>query len=112
MEQIMNKLVRDNIPQIIENNNEIAETRILSDEEYFYELNKKLLEECNEVVQASTKEERLEELADLLEVMKALAKIDNYQLETIELMAKQKAQKRGAFDKKIYLVKTITKTNN
>lgn len=105
----MNKLVRDKIPEIIENNNEIAETRILSDEEYFLELKKKLLEECNEVLTAETKEARLEELADLLEVMKALAKTDNYKLEDIEIKAKEKAHKRGALDQKIFLIKTKTK---
>ena len=109
MERVMNKLVRDRIPEIIENNNEIAETRILSDEEYLEELKKKLLEECNEVISSKTKEEVLEELADLLEVMKALAKTNNYTLEDIEKNAKQKALKRGAFNQKIYLIKTITK---
>jgi len=105
----MNKLVRDKIPDIIKNNNELAETRILSDEEYLIELKKKLLEECNEVLTADTKETRLEELADLLEVMKALAKTDNHNLEDVELKAKEKALKRGAFDQKIYLIRTITK---
>lgn len=109
MEKSMNKLVRDKIPKIIENNNEIPEFKILSDDEYLIELNKKLLEECNEVLTAETKESRLEEMADLLEVMKALAKIDNYNLEDISNKAKEKAQKRGAFDKKIYLIKTMTK---
>lgn len=109
MEKVMNKLVRDKIPEIISNNNELAETRILSDEEYFLELRKKLLEECNEVLTANTKESRLEELADLLEVMKAMAKQDDYNLEDIEIKAKEKALKRGAFDQKIYLIKTVTK---
>ena len=45
MVQIFNKLVRDNIPNIIENNGEKAITRILSDKEYRVELYKKLLEE-------------------------------------------------------------------
>lgn len=105
----MNKLVRDKIPDIIENNNEIAFTRVLTDKEYFDELNKKLMEECNEVVNAKNKEERLEELADLLEVMKAIAKFDNYNLDNITEVAKEKALKRGAFDKKIYLIKTRTR---
>ena len=45
MEQIFNKLVRDNIPDIIHNNGKKAITRILSDEEYKQELEKKLYEE-------------------------------------------------------------------
>jgi len=44
------KLVRDNIPDIIKNNGEIPITRILSNGEYKFELEKKLLEECNEVI--------------------------------------------------------------
>ena len=34
MERIYNKLVRDNIPEIITDNNETPVTRILTDEEY------------------------------------------------------------------------------
>lgn len=109
MERVFNKLVRDKIPEIIEAKNEQVEFKILSDQEYLTEIKVKLLEECNEVINAKNKEEMLEELADLLEVMKALAKKDNYSLSDIEKVAKQKALKRGAFDEKIYLIKTITK---
>ena len=49
MEKVFNKLVRDKIPEIIKNNNEEPITRILNDEEYKIELEKKLLEEYNEV---------------------------------------------------------------
>ena len=35
MEQIFNKLVRDNIPNIIESNNEVAVTKILNEEDFF-----------------------------------------------------------------------------
>ena len=38
MEKIYNKLVRDNIPSIIQEDNEIPITRILSDAEYRQEL--------------------------------------------------------------------------
>lgn len=47
------KLVRDKIPEIIKNNNETPITRILSDEEYKKELEKKLLEEYQEVIEAT-----------------------------------------------------------
>ncbi|MBE6148619.1 MAG: phosphoribosyl-ATP pyrophosphohydrolase [Firmicutes bacterium] len=97
------KLVRDNIPDIIKNNGEIPITRILSNGEYKFELEKKLLEECNEVIK-STGEDRIEELADLLEVMMALCKIESKTLEDIINVCQTKRQKRGAFDKMIYLV--------
>ena len=57
MEKVFNKLVRDNIPDIIEKNNEVAVTRILEGKEYLKELYKKLHEECNEVEMAKNKEE-------------------------------------------------------
>ncbi|MBQ6687167.1 MAG: nucleoside triphosphate pyrophosphohydrolase [Bacilli bacterium] len=96
------KLVRDKIPEIIKNNGEEPIVRILDDVEYKKELEKKLQEECLEVISASGTD-RLEELADLIEVMKALAKIEAVNIETILQIAKKKAEKRGAFTKKIYL---------
>ena len=65
MERIYNKLVRDNIPSIIEGNGETPITRILNEGEYKKELEKKLYEEYNEVLEASG-EDRVEELADMI----------------------------------------------
>lgn len=97
-----NKLVRDKIPEIIKNNNETPITRILSDEEYKVELEKKLLEEYQEVLKASGNE-RLEELADMLEVMISLASLDDATLEDIIELADKKRNKRGGFKEKIFL---------
>ena len=96
------KLVRDKIPLKIKSNNEEAITRILDNKEYKLELEKKLYEEYIEVLNASG-EERLEELADMLEVMKALANLNGNTLDDIINMAEKKNQKRGAFKEKIYL---------
>ena len=98
-----NKLVRDKIPEIILADGREVSTRILNDKEYEAELEKKLVEECKEVLEAKG-EHRLEELADVLEVMMALAKNDGYALDDIIVAARQKREKRGAFDKKIFLV--------
>ena len=95
------KLVRDNIPDIIKQNGEEPITRILSKEEYKSELEKKLLEECNEVLE--TDDSRIEELADLLEVIIALGKLQGKTFEDIVKVCEQKRLKRGAFDKMIYL---------
>ena len=96
------KLVRDNIPEIIKSNGQIPVTRILSKEEYKLELEKKLIEECKEVID-SCGENRMEELADLLEVMMALGKIESKTLEDIISICDIKRQKRGAFNQMIYL---------
>lgn len=97
-----NKLVRDKIPEIIKNNNETPVTRILSDEEYKIELEKKLLEEYYEVIETTGKN-RLEELADMLEVMIALANLEKATLEDIMTIADEKRNKRGGFKEKIFL---------
>ena len=106
-----NKLVRDKIPEIIKSDNETPIIRILSDEEYKIELERKLLEEYNEVLE-STGKERVEELADMLEVITYLAKIENTTLDEIIAVAKSKKEKRGGFDKKIFLEKVKINEQN
>jgi len=96
------KLVRDKIPEIIKNNGEEAITRILSLEEYKIELEKKLKEEMNEVLE-SAGNGRIEELADLLEVMINLANLENKTLEDIIKISDDKRNRRGGFSKRIYL---------
>lgn len=108
MEKIFNKLVRDKIPNIIEDNNEIAEIRVLENKEYLSALKAKLLEEYNEVIESSG-EYFLEELADMLEVIDALAKTENKTLQDIINIKEEKKNSRGGFEKKILLIKTISK---
>ena len=106
MKKGYNKLVRDNIPSIIQKNGEIPITRILSDEEYKLELERKLNEEYQEVLLAQGKD-RVEELADMLEIIKYLARLEEATLEDVIKIAEEKAKKRGAFDKKIFLETVI-----
>lgn len=103
-----NKLVRDKIPNIITNNGEIPVTRILNDEEYKTELERKLYEEYQEVINSNDKD-RLEELADMIEVIKALANLEGKNLQDIILIAEQKREKRGGFKDKIYLERVLKK---
>lgn len=109
MEQIFNKLVRDNIPNKIESNGEVAITRILDDNEYRMELYKKLLEESNEVINSQKSEDTLEELADVLEIIKSIASLENKELGDIIDISNQKRLKRGGFEKRIFLEKTYSK---
>ena len=106
--EIYNKLVRDKIPEIIKFNGEMPVTRILNDLEYKEELEKKLYEEYQEVLNSSGKE-RIEELADMLEIIKYLAKLENSTLEEVITIAKEKSIKRGAFDNKIFLESVLKK---
>lgn len=101
---VYNKLVRDRIPEIIENSGKKFTTKILDDDQYELELKKKLLEEMEEYQNASNDNEALEELADLLELMHALAKVHGASMEEVEKIRQDKASKRGGFEEKIFLI--------
>ena len=109
MKRVFNKLVRDNIPNIIEGNGETSITRVLDEKEYRSELYKKLLEEANEVVNAKNKEDVLEELADVLEVLISIAELESKSLNDVIEIANQKRLKRGGFKKRIFLEETHDK---
>ena len=97
--KIYNKLVRDNIPEIMIKNGAKPVTRILSDEEYIIELNKKLLEEVKEYLES----ENIEEIADIEEVLLAILNIKGITRDNLEEIRETKTLKRGAFNKKIFL---------
>ena len=103
MKRTYNKLVRDKIPEIIESKGEKACTRILTDEEYLTALFEKANEELLEVKTAENLNEAKEELADLLEVVRAMAEHKGFSLDEINEEADKKAEKRGKFENKIFL---------
>jgi predicted house-cleaning noncanonical NTP pyrophosphatase (MazG superfamily) len=97
---IYNKLVRDHIPQIIEETGGKAEIRILTDEEYRIFLEKKLDEEVGEY----HREQNAEELADILEVVYALAASIGCAKEELNDVYRKKHEARGGFEKRILLI--------
>ena len=98
-----NKLVRDRIPEIIEASGKTCVTEVLSDEEYLKMIDVKLDEELAEY----HKDQNIEELADLLEVIRAAAIARGYSIEELEKVRAEKAGKRGGFEKKILLKEVI-----
>lgn len=99
---IYNKLVRDEIPQIIADSGGKAEFRILSQEEYLHHLEAKLDEEVGEY----HRDKCAEELADILEVVYALASAIGCSREELESLYQKKHDARGGFDKKLLLIQT------
>ena len=94
-----NKLVRDLIPEIIQSSGKTCSTEILSNEEYLKFVDAKLDEELAEY----HKDQNIEELADLLEVIHAAAFARGYTLDELEQVRSEKATKRGGFEKRILL---------
>lgn len=99
------KLVRDRIPEIIESSGKTCITEILSDEEYLKMVDEKFNEELAEY----HRDQNIEELADLLELIYAATIARGYSLEELERVRTEKAAKRGSFEKKILLREVIEK---
>lgn len=93
------KLVRDRIPEIIEESGKTCTTRILTEAEYLAALDAKLQEELEEY-QA---DKSMEELADLLEVMMAVCEARGHTFAEVEAIRQAKAAKRGGFRERILL---------
>ena len=97
--KIYNKLVRDKITDIIETDGRIAKYRILDDNEYRQELNKKLQEEVKEYLE----DNNVEELADIVEVIYGILNSMDVSIKEFAKIRINKQEQRGAFEKKIYL---------
>lgn len=103
MEKIYDKLVRDKIPEIIMKSGKTCLVEVLDNDKYVDLLDKKLFEEMLEYYQ----DKSVEELADIVEVIYAIAKSRGLSVEEFEKIRNKKADERGGFDKKI-LLKSVT----
>lgn len=99
-----NKLVRDKIPEIIKDSGKTCTVSTLSDQDYLNMLDAKLNEELAEYQESKS----MEELADLLEVMQAVAFARGSSISEVEQIRKEKAAKRGGFEKRILLLEVQT----
>ena len=98
----VDKLIRDNLPQIMRASGIQVFERVMEKDEYLKRLKDKLLEEAKEVIASGSEKEMREELADLLEVMLALVKVYGMEFTDIQQAAEQKRADKGGFDNRIY----------
>lgn len=96
-----NKLVRDKIPEIIEDDGKKCDTEIASKDEHYELLKKKLIEETEEFIE----DENLEELADVMEVIFSLAESLGYEEKDLINKREEKREERGGFREGIVLRK-------
>jgi len=97
------KLVRDNIPEIIKSSGTEPTTRIASDEEFLTLIRDKLKEETQELIQATKKEDILEEICDVLEVLSVISSSTGINTEELFKRADVKRKANGSFTKKVVL---------
>lgn len=100
--KVYNKLVRDKIPQVIEEDGRKCETSIVPKEQLLPLLEEKLKEEVNEFIQ----DKNLEELADIMEVVFGLAENLGYSEEDLLKKREEKKEARGGFKEGVFL-KTV-----
>lgn len=94
-----NKLVRDKIPEYIRKKGGNPITHIADDAEYWQKLKDKLLEEMEEF----KKNESIEEFADLLEIIDAIAEYKKFDWAEIDRIKNKKVDEKGKFRDKIIL---------
>jgi predicted house-cleaning noncanonical NTP pyrophosphatase (MazG superfamily) len=97
---IHNKLVRNKIPEIIAESGRKCKTKTLSENDYVFELERKLSEEVHEY----KLDKNPDELCDVLEVVYALAEARGMSVEELEAKRLAKRERRGGFDGKVYLI--------
>ena len=101
--QVYNKLVRDNIPNIIKDSGKECVTKVLTEREFKRALVTKVVEEGQELMQASNRHELVDELGDLYEVIEKIMmvyKIDKHEIDKHRI---KKNMSKGGFDERIFL---------
>ncbi|SEK46044.1 nucleoside triphosphate pyrophosphohydrolase [Haloferax larsenii] len=93
------KLVRDDIPEVIRESGETPITHVADGDEFDRRLREKLVEEADEFAEDG----RLEELADVVAVVDAVLDRRGEDWETIEALAGEKAENRGGFEDGVVL---------
>lgn len=106
---IYNKLVRDRIPEIMRaaGKNPVVKdfSNVENDNAFELALGSKLVEEVNELLEASYGKTKLaEELADVLEVLDSMCEFYNIDLSALAQIKNEKKDKRGGFSKRLFLV--------
>jgi predicted house-cleaning noncanonical NTP pyrophosphatase (MazG superfamily) len=99
---IYNKAVRDKIPELIKESGSTCNVKTLSNDEFLDALERKLVEEIKEYQQSKS----IEELADIMEVIFRISNLKGTSVEKLEEIRKEKTNKRGAFEKNLFLIDT------
>lgn len=96
------KLIRDRLPAIMRAQGLAVFDRRLGDAEFVGALKDKLLEEAQEVREATSNTELIDELADVMEVVHALTSASGVSFDEVEARRQAKRAERGGFEARVY----------
>lgn len=96
------KLIRDQLPAIMRAQGLAVFDRRLGDTEFVTALKDKLLEEAQEAYEAASAAELVDELADVMEVIHALASASGVSLDEVEVRRQAKRAERGGFEARVF----------
>lgn len=103
------KLVRDNIPEIVEKiSGKKVKTRVLKDDlEYLGYLLQKVEEEASELANAEGRDHQIEEIADVMELLDTLIEFNGLDWEQVRKVQEEKRMRRGGFEKRILMLEKV-----
>lgn len=101
---IYNKLVRDSMLEIMDAKGLTYRAHTLEPIEFLTEVKAKMLEEAREFREATTEQEAIEELVDILELVHTAIGVLGVSYEELESSRKHKKTECGGFDSGIYLI--------
>jgi len=101
----LHKIVRDKIVNLLEPRSVKIVSKKLTTEERLIHLKHKLLEESQEAFNSKDQVELIDELADILEVVHALARESHVSMGEVESIRLAKCEKKGGFDECSFIEK-------
>lgn len=97
------KLVRDKIPDLIRADGGEPVVEILNGQDLVFALKDKVVEEAQEVREAESRKDLIEEIGDAYESLDALAREAGISQSEIRIARERKAAEKGVFNEGLYL---------
>ena len=97
------KLIRDRIPEIMDRDGVRYEVDELESDAYREALAAKVVEEAEELRAASAREDVVKELADVLEVLEAVMRVEGIDMGEVRSVQAARREARGGFERRLRL---------
>jgi predicted house-cleaning noncanonical NTP pyrophosphatase (MazG superfamily) len=97
------KLIRDRIPDVMDRAGVRYELTVLPDDAFRAALLAKAVEETEELRAATHRDDVITELADVLEVLDAVMRLEGIDVEEVRAVQAARREARGGFERRVML---------